>query len=144
MSIHITQEVHYSRPRAAWNTTWSLTATSSHSTSASMTRITTTWAHRYQISTYLHTIYTHIYTLSLQDYSVCIRRNSGMCRVAYKPADDGESFYTSQKPTTPAIRYRIMTSYYIYNPICSPGPRRGRRGVLLTISIFRMAATGGG
>ena len=67
-----------------------------------------------------------------------------MCRVAYKPADDGESFYTSQKPTTPAIRSEIMTSYFIYNPNCSPGPRQERRGVLLTISIFRMAATGGG
>ena len=91
-----------------------------------------------RISSYLHIL------ISTQDYSVCIRRNSGMCKVAYKAADDGESFYTSQKPTTPAIRYKIMTSHYIYNPNCSPGPRQERRGVLLTISIFRMAATGGG
>jgi len=44
------------------------------------------------------------HSLGTQDYSVCIRRNSGMCKVAYKAAEDGESFYTSQKPTTPAIR----------------------------------------
>ena len=91
-----------------------------------------------RISSYLHIL------ISTQDYSVCIRRNSGMCKVAYKAADDGESFYTSQKPTTPAIRYKIMTSHYIYNPNCSPGPRQERRAVLLTISIFLMAATGGG
>ena len=63
-----------------------------------------------RISSYLHiciSSYLHI-CVSTQDYSVCIRRNSGMCKVAYKAAEDGESFYTSQKPTTPAIRCDIM------------------------------------
>ena len=55
-----------------------------------------------RISSYLHIC------VSTQDYSVCIRRNSGMCKVAYKAAEDGESFYTSQKPTTPAIRCSVM------------------------------------
>ena len=44
------------------------------------------------------------HSLGPQGYAVCIRRNRGVCRIAYNAADDGESFYTSQTPTTPAIR----------------------------------------
>ena len=95
-----------------------------------------------RISSYLHIL------ISTQDYSVCIRRNSGMCKVAYKAADDGESFYTSQKPTTPAIRcdrwQNILTELCVIVITITSGPRQGRRAVQLTTSIFRMAATGKG
>ena len=42
--------------------------------------------------------------LGLQEYSICIRRAKGRCKIAYQAANEGESFYTSQTPTTPAIR----------------------------------------
>ena len=45
--------------------------------------------------------------LGKQDYSVCIRRNKKKCRIAYQASeDDGESFYTSQKPTSNKIKSR--------------------------------------
>ena len=44
------------------------------------------------------------HSLGTQKYSVCIRRNRGVCRIAYSASEDGESFYTSQTPSTPAIR----------------------------------------
>ena len=44
------------------------------------------------------------HSLGIQKYAVCIRRNQGRCRIAYKASEDGESFYTSQTPSTPAIR----------------------------------------
>ena len=50
------------------------------------------------------------HSLGEQTYSICIRRNKGKCRIAYSAADDGESFYTSQKPTTPAIRSKAGES----------------------------------
>ena len=69
-----------------------------------------------------------------------------MCRVAYKPADDGESFYTSQKPTTPAIRcdrwQNILTELCVIVITITSGPRQERRAAQLTTSIFRTAATG--
>jgi len=49
--------------------------------------------------------------LGTQDYSVCIRRNKKMCKIAYQASeDDGESFYTSQRPSTPAVRSRAGES----------------------------------
>ena len=46
------------------------------------------------------------HTLASQVYSICIRRNSKMCRIAYNAADDGESFYMSQTPTVSKVRSR--------------------------------------
>merc|ERR1719232_136583 len=46
------------------------------------------------------------HTLGDQTYSICIRRNSKMCRIAYNAADDGESFYMSQTPTVAKVRSR--------------------------------------
>ena len=46
------------------------------------------------------------HTLGDQEYSICIRRNSKMCRIAYNAADDGESFYMSQTPTVSKVRSR--------------------------------------
>ena len=46
------------------------------------------------------------HTLGDQAYSICIRRNSKMCRIAYNAADDGESFYMSQTPTVSKVRSR--------------------------------------
>ena len=46
------------------------------------------------------------HTLATQEYAICIRRNSKMCRVAYNAADDGESFYMSQTPTVSKVRSR--------------------------------------
>ena len=49
--------------------------------------------------------------LGTQTYAICIRRNKKMCKIAYQASeDDGESFYTSQKPSTPAIRSRAGES----------------------------------
>ena len=42
--------------------------------------------------------------LANQEYSICIRRAKGRCKIAYQAANEGESFYTSQTPTTPAVR----------------------------------------
>ena len=43
--------------------------------------------------------------LGTQDYAVCFRRNKGMCKIQYSASlTEGESFYTSQTPTTPAVR----------------------------------------
>ena len=42
--------------------------------------------------------------LAFQVYSICIRRETGRCSIAYYAANEGESFYTSQTPTSPAIR----------------------------------------
>jgi len=48
--------------------------------------------------------------LALQDYAVCFRRAAGFCKIAYTPADDGESFYLSFTPSTPTIRARTGES----------------------------------
>ena len=39
-----------------------------------------------------------------QDYAVCFRREKGHCTISYVPADDGESFYLSQKPSNSLIK----------------------------------------
>ena len=39
--------------------------------------------------------------LANQEYSICIRRAQGRCKIAYQAANEGESFYTSLKPTNP-------------------------------------------
>ena len=42
--------------------------------------------------------------LATQEYSICIRRAAGRCKISYQAANEGESFYTSQTPSTPAVR----------------------------------------
>ena len=45
------------------------------------------------------------HSLGTQDYAICFRRNKGKCKIEYSAAvNEGESFYTSQTPTTPAVR----------------------------------------
>ena len=46
------------------------------------------------------------HSLATQEYAICIRRNSKMCRIAYNAADDGESFYMSQTPSVSKVRSR--------------------------------------
>ena len=49
--------------------------------------------------------------LATQDYAICIRRNKGRCKIQYLAnLEDGESFYTSQKPSTPAVRSKAGES----------------------------------
>ena len=45
-----------------------------------------------------------------QDYAICFRRASGSCKIGYIPANDGESFYLSFKPTTPTVKSRVGES----------------------------------
>ena len=42
--------------------------------------------------------------LAYQVYSICIRREAGRCSISYVAANEGESFYLSQTPTTVAVR----------------------------------------
>ena len=48
--------------------------------------------------------------LDSQDYAICFRRAAGHCMIAYIPANEGESFYLSFTPSTPAIKSRAGES----------------------------------
>ena len=48
--------------------------------------------------------------LDSQDYAICFRRAAGHCMIAYIPANEGESFYLSFTPSTPAVRSRAGES----------------------------------
>ena len=51
------------------------------------------------------------HSLGTQDYAICFRRNKGKCKIEYSAAvNEGESFYTSQTPTTPAVRSKAGES----------------------------------
>ena len=49
------------------------------------------------------------HSLADQTYSICIRRNSKKCEISYRAADEGESFYTSTKPSTPSSNFGSRT-----------------------------------
>ena len=76
--------------------------------------------------------------LGKQDYSVCIRRNKKMCRIAYQASeDDGDSFYTSQKPTTPAIRSRAGESGCPADYITIPNGSHDENGNGVCLGVSR-------
>ena len=88
------------------------------------------------------------HTLASQEYAICIRRNSKMCRIAYNAADDGESFYMSQTPTVSKVRSRAgetgcPTDYITINDgsnhegnggICTNAVSDGVSHVLVSVS----------
>ena len=80
------------------------------------------------------------HSLALLYYSICIRRNKNMCEIQYNAADDGESFYTSQKPTTPAIRSKAGESGCPADYINIPNGSNSEHGTgICTVSNYRVS-----
>ena len=74
--------------------------------------------------------------LGTQEYSVCIRRNKKMCRIAYQASeDDGESFYMSLKPSTPAIRSRAGESGCPADYISIPNGSNDENGNAVCVGV---------
>ena len=66
--------------------------------------------------------------LDTQDYAVCFRRAAGHCKIAYVPANDGESFYLSFTPSTPTIKSRAGESGCPADFLIIPGGSNAKNG----------------
>ena len=74
--------------------------------------------------------------LGIQQYSVCIRRNKKICKIAYQASeDDGNSFYTNQKPTAPAIRSRAGETFCAADYINIPHGSNAEHGSGVCVGV---------
>ena len=66
--------------------------------------------------------------LDSQDYAICFRRAAGHCMMSYIPANEGESFYLSFTPSTPAVRSRAGESGCPADFLIIPGGSNAQNG----------------
>ena len=75
--------------------------------------------------------------LGIQEYSVCIRRNKNICKIAYQASeDDGNSFYTNQKPSSPAIRSRAGETFCAADYINIPNGSNDEHGNGVCVGVI--------